>query len=94
MALEAAPGGEAVLKQPCEQGLFGGEGGEAVANIPRWKHPQFPAQDAAAATVIRHGDHCGDVAAVALQAAQQGGQARTATDGDDVGTAVQSALGP
>ena len=94
VALQAAAGGEAVLEQSGEQGLFRGERRQTVADITRGKNAQFPAQHAAAAAVIRHRDDGGDAAAVALQAAQQCGQAGAAADRHDVGTAVEAAFGP
>ena len=58
------------------------------------QHSRFLPQHAAAAAVIGHCHNRRDVAAVALQTTQQGGQAGAATDGHDVGPAVQAAFGP
>ena len=73
MALQAAARLEPVLEQAGEQRLLVGEGRQAVANVTRGLHPQLPTQHATAATVVGHGDYGGDVAAIALQATEQGG---------------------
>ena len=91
---KAAAGGEAVLKQPRQQGLLVGESGKAVADVSRWQNPQLPAKHPAAATVIRHGDDRRDVTAVALQSAQQRRQPCATPDCDDVGPTVEAAFGP
>ena len=93
VAFQPAAGGEAVLEEAGEQGFFGGERCKAVADVPGWKHPQLPPQSAAAAAVVGHGDDGGDVAAVTLQATQEGRETGAAADGHDVGAAVEAALG-
>ena len=93
VALQAAAGLEAVLEQAGEQRFFGGEGRQAVADVAGGLHPQLAPQHPTAAAVIGHRDDGREVAAVALQAREQGGQAGAATDGDDVGAAVELALG-
>ncbi len=93
MALEAAASCEAVLEQSCQQWLLGGECRQTVADVSGGQHPEFPTEHAAAAAVISNGDDGGDVTAVALEAAQQGGETGAPSDGDDVRAAVQPALG-
>ena len=93
MAFEAAASGKTILKQSCQQWLFGGECCKTVADVAGGEHSEFPAENAAAAAVISDGDDGCDVAAVTLQAAQQGGQTGSPSDGDDVRAAVQPALG-
>jgi hypothetical protein len=67
--LQTAPGRKAVLEQTGEQWLFGRKGGQAIADVARGEHPQFPPENTAAAAVVSDGDDGGDVAAVTLQAA-------------------------
>ena len=55
--------------------------------------PQLTAQHPAAAAIVGNGDDGGDVAAIALQATQEGGQAGTAADGHNAGPAAESPLG-
>ena len=93
MALQAGPGAEAVLKQPRQQRFFSGQGRQAVADVPRWLDPEFAPQYARAAAVIGDGHDRREVAAVALQPAEQGGEPCPAADGHDRGAAVQTALG-
>ena len=93
MALEAAAGPKAVLEQPGEQRLFPREGRQAITDVARGLHPQLPAQHPATPAVIGHRDDRGDVAAVALQATEQGREPGAAADGHDVGTPIQPALG-
>ncbi|CAI8418130.1 MAG: Uncharacterised protein [Synechococcus sp. MIT S9220] len=73
MTLKASSGREAVLEQTGQQWFFGGQRGQAVADVAGWLHAQFPAQYATAATVVSHGDDGRDVAAVTLEATQQRG---------------------
>ena len=84
VALETAARLEAVLEQPCEQRLLPGQGRQAVADVAGRLDAQLSPQHPAAAAVVGHRDDRGDVAAVALQAAQQGRQAGAASDRHDV----------
>ena len=92
MAFQSTACCEAVLKQPCEQRFFSGKGRQAVANVTRRLHTQLPPQHTTAAAVISDRDDGGEVAAVALEAAQQSGEPRAAADGHDVGAAIQAPL--
>ena len=93
VAFQPCAGAEAVLEQPGEQRFLGGQGRQAVADIAGGQHAQLTAEHAGAAAVVGHGDDRREVAAVALQAAQQGGQACATTDGHDRGAAVQPSFG-
>ena len=76
---------EAILEQTGEQWLFPCQGGQAVADIPwRLYTAQLTSEHPAAPAVISHRHDGCDVAAVPLQTAEQGGQPRSASDGDDV----------
>ena len=92
MPLEARARLEAVLKQTCQQRFLPGQRRQAVADVARGLHPQLPAQHAAAAAVVRDRHDRRDVAAVALQATEQGGEAGTAADRHDVRAPVQAPL--
>ena len=76
--------GEAVVEQLSHQGLHVGQGFQAVSHVPRRQHPQFLAEYAGAAAVVRHRDDGGEVVGVPLQTPQHGGEARSAADGDDL----------
>ena len=93
VTFQAGAGAEAVLEQACEQRLLGGQGRQAIADVAGGQHAELAAQHPGAAAVVRHGDDGGEVAAVALQAAEQGGQAGAAADGHDRRAAVQPPLG-
>ena len=72
MPLQTAPGRKAVLEQAGEQWLFGGKGCQTITDVTWGQHPQFPPEHSTASAVVSDGDDRGDVAAVALQTAQQG----------------------
>ena len=72
MPFQTAPSRKAVLEQAGEQWLFGGQGGQTIADVTWWKDPQLPPEYPTAAAVVSDGDDGGDVAAVTLQTAQQG----------------------
>ena len=55
--------------------------------------PQLAPQNPTAAAIVGNGDDGSDVAAVALQATQEGGQAGAAADGHNAGPAAESPLG-
>ena len=84
---------EAVLEQSGEQGLLPGQGCQAVADIARGLHPQLPAQHPTAAAVIGHRDYGREIAAVALQPTEQGGEPGAAADRHDIGAPVEAPLG-
>ena len=86
---EAAAVREAVLEEAGEQVFVVGQRGDAVADVARRQHPEFPAQHARGAAVVGHGDDAeqvGEAARVAserLEPAQDAGEAGAAPDDGD-----------
>ena len=96
MAGDAVAGlvAEAVLEELRDEVLGVGESGDAVADVAGRDDVEVAAQLAAGAAVVGDGDDGGEVAGVALEAAQQRREAVAAADGDDLGAAVLGALRP
>ena len=87
---------ESVAEELRQQVLLFGQGGDAVADVARRKHPEFLPQRAGAAAFVRHGDDCPEAGDgprsipihVLLQSAKKRGKAGASTNGNDVEAAV------
>ena len=86
--------GEAVLEEGGDQGVGVGQGGDALPEVARGRHPQVAPQAPGRAPVVAHGDHRGEVAGVRLEPPQQGGEAGPAPDGHHPGAPGEHPLGP
>ena len=84
---------EAVLEEARHQGLGLGECGQALADVARGDDAEVLAQASGGAAVVGDRDDGGEVAGVLLESAEEHGEARPATDGDDAGTAAEHPLG-
>src|SRR5438270_751407 len=62
VALRALAGTETVRKKAGQQIAFFAQGYHAVAQVAGWEHVEVLAQPAGRASVIGHGDHCGQIA--------------------------------